>query len=169
MVTGRDARGRFVAGSSGNPAGRPAAGSSLVDWLRQVGDMRREGRKVARIEELAVGVWDGAIEGKPWAAALLFRAMGGLQVEGTLTLSGVDEVEGDRRVQEWEEVVRMRDLLVRFGDVERVLAAVEAAAAGGDQRAAEEGARLVREAEAELRRAARELGQVESVGNGEAV
>ena len=71
----RDDRGRFPAGKSGNPAGRPKGSKNKVTLQKLIAEETIRGNNADRMLEVANLIVDQALEGDPKAQKLVWDAV----------------------------------------------------------------------------------------------
>jgi len=124
---GRDGKGLWQKGISGNPGGRPAAPFSIRRALREYGEMKRtvtvDGKKkvLTNLEALVLQVWSEAIKGNHHAWNFISRINQSKFVKHGGTIKHTLEIERDYSKLSEKEL----------DELEKLLAQAEVVAAAG--------------------------------------
>lgn len=96
--TGRDDKGRFTKGVSGNPKGRPSLPPEFSDYAR---DSAKRLRKLADDPSTPTKV---KADIERWFAEMYFgKAPQALDVEGNVSQSGAMTITFEGKLEEWSE------------------------------------------------------------------
>jgi ribosomal protein L12E/L44/L45/RPP1/RPP2 len=109
---GRDNRGRWRRGASGNPAGRPHKGSTVTDILETLGDTRTE-KGITRKEALGERLWEMALNGEMAAIRLIIEYLDGKPLQQMVAevsqamapFTATEAAEAEQDLSLWEDAL----------------------------------------------------------------